>query len=471
MTTLTINNRYLGIIENVYLYLFALYAMLGSINFTYGTKIITPVMWLCFLLGFCIIVYRILNYKKYYKMPGLTALILLFASICLSTVLNFRYSFKENAVLCIYWAIFFFIIYTRSEDKTSEEIKKDTERLAAVFICYITVAVLASFVLMAAGVSQKIITDTGDEIYRGFVIGRLWGVFLNPNSGAVSAAIASAFLVYFTARTKKKWLKALYIADIFVMFMYIAMSDSRTGAITNGIIFGVFSLSLLLYKTKGKKIWLKILSVFLAAVITVAGFLVPRQLKNVYNQSVVIINSLVGGSSSAENDLSDALIDRGYDLSDDVSNRRFDAWGGAVELFLDSPKTVIYGCSFKGFTEYAKQVQPENYLVNNDYMDFTTLDNEFFNILDAQGLIGIFAAVFLIFCVLKTIIKNYFLADSKYRLLIAVGLAAVVGLAAASMFGSVIFYHFSPNTVLFWFILGSVITLFRNSKRGSVNER
>ena len=459
-------NKIFKIAENFYVYLFFFYAMLGSINITHGSKIITPVMWLSFIIGFGIIVYRLFNYKKYYKMPALAALTLLLFSICLSTVLNYNYSFKENFILCVYWAISFYIIYTRHEDKTSEEIKKDTELFLKIFICYMTIAVIVSFVFLAAGVSEKIVRpETGDEIYIGFVIGRLWGVFLNPNQGAMSAALASAMLVYFIIKTRKKWLKALFIIDIFCMFMYIALSDSRTGAVCNGIIFGTFFLCLFLYKTREKKLWLKIVSVFLSFLIIICGFIVPRQLKNIYNEGITFTNSIL---HEEENDdkgnFSDALIDRGYDLSDDISNRRFDVWEGAIELFLDSPQTIIYGCSFRGFTEYTKEHQPNNYLVNNDFWDFSTLDNEFFNILDANGLIGVAAAVFLIVCVLSLLIKNYFKVEGRYQLIIVIGVTSAVGLAAASMFCSVIFYNFSPNMVAFWFMLVSAMKVIKNSK-------
>ncbi len=459
-------NKIFKIIENFYVYLFFFYAMLGSINITHGSKIITPVMWLSFIVGFCIIVYRVFHYKKYYKMPALAALTLLLFSICLSTVLNYSYSFKENFILCIYWAIFFFVIYTRNEDKTSEEIKKDTELFLKIFICYMTIAVLVSFVLFAVGISGTIIVpNTGDEIYIGFMIGRLWGVFLNPNSGAILSMLTSVMLTYFIIQTNKKWIKAVCVIDIFCMFMYIALSDSRTGAVCNGIIFGVFFLCLFIYKTREKKIWVKILSVFLSFVIMFAGFFIPRQLKNLYNEGIKLTSTLFQENEENNNgDFSDALIERGYDLSDDISNRRFDAWGGAIELFLDSPQTIIYGCSFRGFTEYAKNHQPDNYLINNDSSDFTTLDNEFFNILTANGLIGVAAALFLIVSVITFIIKNYFKVKEQYQLITVLGITSAIGLSAASMLNSVIFYNFSPFTIAFWFILGSTMMILKNSK-------
>lgn len=467
-------DKYFNILEKAYVYLFLLYAALGSINLTHGSAIIPPVMWISFSLGFVIFFYRLINYKKYYKMPGMAALLLLLFSICLSTILNFKYSFKENTILCIYWALFFFVIYARSADKTSDEIKKELEIFFAVFVCYVTIAVVISFIMLGTGFSKRFINATGFEVYIGFVIGRLWGVFLNTNQGAISAGIASVMLVYFFLKVKKKWVKALCIIDVFAMFMFIALSDSRSGAVANGVIFATFYLCLLIYKIRDKKIWIKAGTVLLAVVIGFAGFMVPRQLKIIYNEGVKIANSIVQQVQQNEScpDNSEPLhvyVDRGYDLSGDISNRRFDVWGGGIQLFLDSPKTIIYGLSFRGFTEYAKQNQPYNYLVNktkNKEADMTTLDNEFFNILVANGIIGVAAAVVLIVSILSLILKNYLRVGKKYQTLIAIGLASVFGLASASMFASMIFYNFSPNMVAFWFILGGTAALLRNTKEG-----
>ena len=76
-----------------------------------------------------------------------------------------------------------------------------------------------------------------------------------------------------------------------------------------------------------------------------------------------------------------------------------------------------------------------------------SVSSKFFNILDANGLIGVTAAVFLIVCVLSLLIKNYFKVEGRYQLIIVIGVTSAMGLAAASMFGEAIFYSFSPNMI------------------------
>ena len=52
--------------EKCFLYLFMLYAILSSNNLTYGAKVISFVMWPAFLLGFVIVLYRLVNFKNYF---------------------------------------------------------------------------------------------------------------------------------------------------------------------------------------------------------------------------------------------------------------------------------------------------------------------------------------------------------------------------------------------------------------------
>jgi O-antigen ligase len=165
------------------------------------------------------------------------------------------------------------------------------------------------------------------------------------------------------------------------------------------------------------------------------------------------------------------VVDRGYDTSGDISNRRFDVWKGGFELFADSPRSILFGYSFKGFTEQAKEVQPDNYLVDNDYAQFTTLDNEVVNILVSQGLFGIvafgaFVVAILIFC-----FKRLFKLKKEKQLLSALLVAVLFGLSLSAMFCSVMFYHLSVNTVLFWCFLGYLVHMLNKAEKEQTNEQ
>ena len=71
----------------------------------------------------------------------------------------------------------------------------------------------------------------GVVVILGFLWNRLWGVYSDPNYGAVFSAITIIMSLYFYKDAKKP-LKALYIINIILQICYIAFSDSRTGMVS-----------------------------------------------------------------------------------------------------------------------------------------------------------------------------------------------------------------------------------------------
>lgn len=468
------------ILERLFLCLFSLYVILGSNNITYGASIISYIMWPSFLLGGVIICYRLFNYKKYIKMPGLLPLIALLFSLGISTLVNYSYSFKANVIVCIYWLFFFFVFYLVDENSSAGKTKRDAETVAFFFLLYSMIATIIGLYMMVTGVSAKIVApDTGYEYYQGFAIGRLWGIYINPNNGAVTSAIAIFILAYFIITKKALWSRILCAISIFPELLFITLSDSRTGAVCVGCGIAVFFFIIALYKLSDKKIIYRLIAVICAGIIAIAGIAAPRELKNGYNYVVTKINEVTDNDDNMpgqdtddeKDDIQLGIIDRGYDTSDDISNRRFDAWNGAIQLFADSPKSILLGYSYNGFTEQARNLQPNNYLVNNDFGDFTTLDNEIFNILVAQGTLGIIVFVLFVAAVLIFVSRRLMKVKKENHYITALLSAVTFSLALSAMFSSVMFYHLSPNTVLFWCFLGYLVHIMKKSGEECVNEQ
>ena len=491
----SIDPKYIRITEKLFVTVFFVYAVLGTNNITYGKSFITPVMWLSFALGGILLLYRLVYIKRYIKMTAIIPLFALLISIVISTLANYRYSFKGNVVIFIYWALFFLVLYAIDDERGTDVVKKDVLYVCVLYTIYISLSVLTSLIMMKKGVSEKIVVpDTGYEYYKGFAIGRLWGSFINPNTGAISAAITIVLLIYFFGRYKNVGLRIVLIFDMLLQLLYIALSDSRSGAVCMGVVLAFYTFFSVIFrenadkKAVSKKLSYTLIAVLLSLTLGFAGFYVSRKTKDVYNNAVAVIvrhneekirkqtmqELLEQGLSmeeieaeieeKIEDERESALtIDRGYDLSSDVSNRRLDAWKSAVEVFVSSPKVLIIGASFRGFTQYALENMPETYLVNNTYGHFTTLDNEIFNVMDAQGLVGLIALAVLLIALFIGLFKYIFRVRSEDRAFVTVLIAIVFGFATSAMFCSVMFYHFSHNAVLFWVALGGLMYVVKKS--------
>ena len=458
-----IEDKYVDMAERFFLLLFFIYAFLGNNSFTYGSRIITYVMWVTFPLGGLLLLYRLLHFKSYYKMPGAIFLLFMLASMGISILANYQYAFKENVIYAIYWVFYFALLYVQKNDLTLEAFRQKFHFVAALFIAYMTVGVIASYVLMITGYNGVFYAaDTNFEYRLGFSIGRLWGVFINPNGAAFAAATAAVLLLYYLIQVKKRSLKILCGVDIFILMFYIALSDSRSGAVCLGIMLAVFAFVLLWYKNRGRKRIFQGISLLAAAIILVCGIYAPRLLKDAYNQVVILTVSKESSGKEPEN--SEFVVERGYDVSEDISNRRFDIWKSAVEIYASSPKTILLGTSFRGIVPYAKENLPNTYIVNNDSSVFETMENEFFNILAAQGTLGIIAVIAFGAFLLVFIIKRIFRLKKEYRSLAAILLSVVLGEGAICMLSALVFYHFSQCTIIFWFSLGGLIYVLKQGE-------
>ncbi len=435
-----------------------IYAILSSNSLTYGHWIITPIMYICFISSIGILIYKFINFKNYLKLPETLIIFTILLAISISTLANFQYNFKKNFIFIVYWVIYFLILFSTKKNKNISDIKKDLKFALTVFLIYTTVAVTASLILYICDVS--VIYSAADSEYGynlGFVWGRLWGIFINPNNGAVSSAISIIILIYGFITSKKFCIKILSVVSVILHLLYISLSDSRSGAVVLAVAIGIFTFCTIINKYKNRKIWTKLLICVISILISAGCLAAVRSLKTPINSTVKFISQVT--DSENEN-----TIDRGYDMSNDISNRRFDVWKSGLEVFTDSTKNIIIGTSFGGFTDYAKENLPNTYIVNNDFGIMNTLDNELINVLVSNGVIGFAAIAVFVICAFITLFKKFKFTEQKNRKLLSLTLAITFSLVTAAMFGSVMFYHFSPNGIIFWFVFGRCMALLQLNK-------
>ena len=464
-------------IDRVFITLLYIYACASSCNLTFGGDIVRYIMWPAMVMGCILIVYRVVKYKEYKKMPALFATIGMLASISLSTIINRQYNLKENILYCAYWFIYFIVLYNVKSGTTIDKVKKDFEYLGILILVSINLSVIIGFVQMADGYSRYLAhPESGFGYWQGFAIGRLWGLYLNPNRGAISIALAVAIVLYFIVKFKSRVVKAIGIIDIVAMNVYIALSDSRSGAVSFGVLLGIYVFFLLLCRLKDKEKCraVNIIGVIIiSTVLMVCGYIVPRQTKDGHN---FIINKIVeyrvsnmDPDNMSEEEIKEQLqiqnleIERGYDLSTNVSNNRFVIWESGLEIFSDSPKNIIIGTSFGGFTPYAEQNLPKTAIVSSFGFSYKTLENDIINLMVSQGVFGLAMLIWFLVCVFKTLVKNIFKVKKEYRNMVFAMLALVFSYASSALFGSAMFYQFSNNTVVFWVILGYLMYILKQS--------
>ncbi len=441
--------------EKVFKALFFLYVGLGSCSLTYGRTVISWVMYAAFLMGGAVLLFRVFSLKKYQKMPLLLFPVLMWLSLAVSAAANAAYFTTRTAVFMILWAFYFFLLYTQSAARDGETLLRDFRRLSVVYLLWTTVLAVISVVMLAMQYEIHYRDPMNDmyEVAAGFFSGRLWGAFQDPNLGSVMCVGAIAVCVYWITAKKSPLLRTALGLDCALLVFYMAASDSRNGMVCLGVL-SALGMAWLMVKNRDR------VNIVLAVVIVLAGFLCGMLLAQVVQNAYNGLMEFTGGP----------MIDRGYSMAGDLSNRRLAIWQSGLEIGLTRPLT---GISFPAVVPYAKAHLPETYIVSNDLWEFNTFDSEPMNIFVAQGIPGLLILLGWAGVSVGVFFRNIRTASAgrDMELFLLTGICCVM--AVSALFQGTMFYQTSPNTFMFWCAFGTLLCLLRageKRKAGRENE-
>lgn len=460
--------------ESVFLILFFIYVSLGFNSLTVGTKIVSVFMWPTYLLGAGLLALRLLQWRDCRRMPGLLPLLALCAVGAISILLNLQYDPKGNLVHLIFWAFYFLLCYLYRESTGTGTLRRRFTLLFHMLCAVAFLLTVISFGMMLFDYAEYL-TVNGELVRRGFLGGRLFGAYQTPNAGSVIGSIVTVGSVHFIRVYKNKFYTAFAVVNCLLQFAYLVFSDSRTGRVCFALAAGVY-LFFVLKEKRGEAFRFRQAAAALAlsAAVIAGGFFLPKWVQLAYNFSVNTLDAAIETEKEAEaekegkEDEDDKLLlGRKESLEGDYSNGRIAFWKSGAEVFMKKP---LFGHTFKGFLPYAQEYLPETYLVNNDYMQLNTLDNDLMNLAVSNGVAGLlcFAAfVILVLRRLLRLIKAKTAPDPMLPLLTAVCAAA----AASSLFSSGVLYMQCQYSLLFWVALGLLMRFASETERPPAAEK
>ncbi len=440
-------------LTTIFILMFLTVGFLQNCSLTFGTKIISLVQWPTVFLGGLVIVYRLINIKRFVCNKHIWLLVAFIVSFVISMLMNFKYGFYDNFRALIFLVFQICILFAIDAVKSLERLKKDIRFIVNYYIIGVAIMSVASFIVMILGIN--ILTEGGADnpvpAYAiGFYWGRLFGIYWDPNIGAimaVTAALLSLGFAYIIRSNKKQ--VVLYLINVFVQVCYVTFSGSRSGRIC--LVVGITLLTFL-YALKSVKTIFKLnrtLSVILVTVIALAlSYGAPKVISSVYNGCITIFSS---ETSDLKVEREDAVV------SSDISNRRFDIWNSAYELYTTSP---VYGVSHFNIVPYAEANEPDAYIINNGHMQFNTMHNVLVDVLVSQGTLGILVFVSAMLCMAIGIIKGIIkLFKTENYLTGALLFTLIVVSVCSSMFMTELVYVITPITLIFWYALGNAFAV------------
>lgn len=429
-------------------------------SLTFGTAIISLALWPTLFLSAAACIYRLLHFKTYSKSRGFWLIAALCVTYLLSTFLNRRYGWYENIRTLIMQGILFLMVYCYKESRSAEDIRKRRVWIGF-YLSVCAVLTVMSFAYMLLGKNEIFYPETPEMplYYTGFYWGRLYGVYWDPNIGALMCCISLLLAIGVFSKNHNIILRIAMSCLVVLDVMYITFSDSRAChiAFVAGVI--VFAVYYIMKNCRNKV-------VILFAVVAVAlSAVLPTAIKSGYNSFAVQKStssssgshsgSGTSSNSSGKHSTATQLVIRPKETNAaDISNRRIDIWKSAIEIFKEKP---VFGVGHNTVLAYVEAEQEDSYLINNDHMHFSSMHNAFFDILVAQGAVGLLLYLTLAVWCIIAVFKNWKQISMQLQGIAPAYLAVLAAMVCASCFMSEILYVCSPMSFIFWMALGALM--------------
>ena len=485
-------------IERSFQISFLLLGFLNYIVYSFGTKIMSVLVLTSTVCAACCLLYRLINFKYFVKNACFWLSVAFISSYIISLILNLKYGYMSSIKTLAWLGMQLTLLFTTDSRKSSAQFKKEFNIIAYIFLLATFIAAVTSLYYLYIGYNKSWVIDLGGVwrlLQAGFAWNRLCGVYTDPNYGSVMSIVSIVISIYMIRTVKHIVPRLIFTINIVAQFLYTVFSDSRTGLVCACISIAIYTYLILINKPLKMKLVVKnVVCISLSFVVIFSLVFATNITRNSYNSLVswiseqsatpdnsetttpstdTVSDSQVSGITS-NNETSDtesapqeqipeqlqkptpppSTVGRGEnDMNNDISNRRFDLWGSAIETLKLKP---IFGLSFNNIVPAVTELLPETYLINNDHGKFDNYHNVFFNILVGQGLVGalIFIAMALT-AFIKSINKLRLTSkDGKNYEFYTFAFSIVVMLLLSAAFLSDIIYVISANAFIFWSLTG-----------------
>lgn len=468
-----VDNKTLEKINMCFVQLFIGYLLLSRVvivEFLVGDRVNTLIATAFAMAGIVLLIVRIMKKGTLLIDKYVIVLLSFIVVTIISSLLNYQYGIFGNVKMIIWLIIQYIFLFGLSKDEnTYRELMY--KKIGKVVVLIMGTTAFVSIVQFLFEINYKIVLQDYPR-KQGFVDGRLYGVFDDPNFASLAAIAALAFSFYFFTKNKKKSFRFFNILNIVLQFIFIILSNSRTGMVA--LFLCTFIIAFYYAENiRKKEKWIKGLVVFSGLVILQSGVIIGGRISLNYLPNLIHAKDEV--ALSDESKLTEVEKDEGVkseqkidkeiqsqietpsssekthsylernDIATDYSNSRFDIWRGALYV---SKEHRILGLSPRNILSYAKVNFPNDYTAQTGY----ETHNGYLSLLVCGGFLSVLIMIWFIISCIVVIFKSRFkgIQDLTSFMIIA-------SFAFGALTLQDIFYNNNFTTVLFWIILGMYI--------------
>ena len=403
---------------------------------------------------------RLIRIRDYFT-PPIFVLMLLWIAYIFSSINTIRYGYLENAQALAWMFIQYFLIFAYDKKRDEQSLIEERNAIHIFILIYTSIAAIIAFVMMATGYSYFKVID-GYNIFGGFVMNRLFGIYMDCNYGAILSIISIILSLKYYKLTNVK-MRILLIINIIVEYLFVCYSDSRTGLIAISVAMFIYFITTknVGNRIKSKKFWKNVFFGLVLAICVASSVLIIKEVSSAITTELATMRIDVSNINESEQQklIEEAKVGR-YDngiAEKNVKNVRFLIWGSAVDLFKAHP---ILGVSFRNNIETAQAEMCSTFIAGAGY---DSMHNFVFDVLSSQGIVGIMLVAILMALSFVSVGKNY----NEYEDY-GIMLSIVAVIFVSMIFYSEAFYMNTPGAFIFWYILGYMVN-YKGQKKDCAN--
>lgn len=402
--------------RTLYLCVYTLFTLLY--NFCYVSRIMNYVAnGILVVWGLIFLVHDLLGKRLVSSHRLLIPFISFLAVYVISVLINVRHGFFENGYLFLLCLVEFFVLCSYDLSAAKDDVLREIKCIALTAIAASFPLSAGSLVLFAGKMKVKAYGNT-----YGFVQGRLYGFYTNPNSGSMvaffSIALAIMLMIIWKGRFKK-----LLITNILVQFLYLALALSR-GSQAALIVFGLFfSFFLSMRRLRVKDIRRRIAAGLGVAILSVTALGLALEVSRLglsyIPETVSYVEKVIEKKPAS---IAPVPIERDY--SKGFFAPRSTIWRAGLSLFLERP---VFGV---GYHAIPSRIKPYLSKQLQSHISIGGLHNNYLQVLVAVGAAGLLAYLFIL-AVLNATYVRYLLDCLRRRRFPFALFGCITGLSTA----------------------------------------
>lgn len=387
-----------------------------------------------FIIGFLLAAYGIASQWKTFLGKENILLLLFLGILVISSLYNYHYDLYGNikTIITVFTqlVLFYYIMTFLSK----EELQKCLKMLFLITNILWLIPSVGSLIQFLFNINYSLAYIEERTIRQGFIEGRLFGFFSDPNFAAFTSLLLIYGLCYLLMKTKVKAWRIGIITSAIIHVFYIVMSNSRTVyiAVLLSVVFFVFlHTKKKMPQCSSKTIVFRTLTTLISCVAVYFA--------------VLGIMELSGYLITPERNIAEEMVRNDVSV-ENISNNRTAIWKDYLELYKTKP---ILGTSPRGALLYASEVAPDSYISLRQYVTH----NGYLSLLVTSGILGFI--IMLLFLIIHSVKINRWIAnknelDEESILFITIILAILV----FTFFFTDIFFSNNLETMLLWIGFG-----------------